>query len=651
MEKFGLLKKAGIILVVCAAAAIAVSAQTFTMLHMFNGTDGANPFGALIQATDGNFYGTTELGGDNVCQGSGCGTVFRITPDGTLTTLYSFCAQAGCPDGQMPFGGLIQATDGNFYGTTLWGGAYGHGAVFKITPASTLTTLHSFDSTDGANPYAGLIQATDGNFYGTTYAGGPYGHGAVFKITPAGTLTTLYGFCSLTNCTDGDAPTAGLIQATDGNFYGTTHYGGADRWNGTVFKITPAGTLTTLHSFKKSAGCQPNAGLIQATDENFYGTIPFCGAHGYGTVFEITPAGTFASIHSFDLTDGALPYAGLIQAADRSFYGTTTNGGTSCPAYGCGTAFRLAVAPAVTLPSSWRFGNQALNQTSAAWTVTLKNSGTALLIMSGIAIEGSSFTISANTCSGVSLGIGKTCKVSVTFTPTVLGNLTGTLSFTDNASNSPQTVQLPGTGAEPATLMPASINYGWQALGSISTAKTFTLTNNQSVALTSIAITATGDFALSATSCTTSLAAKARCPISVTFTPTSLGQRRGTLSVSDSASNSPQGSALTGMGVLPVTLTPTAVNLGMWAVGTTSLPKTFTLTNNQNVALASIAISTIGDFAVSATSCTTSLAAKSRCTISVTFTPKVVGTRTGTLNVSDSAGNSPQTSSLKGTGT
>ena len=154
MEKFGLLKKAGIIPVVCAAAAIAASAQTFTTLHSFNGTDGANPFDAVIQATDGNFCGTTELGGDNDCQGSGCGTVFRITPDGMLTTVYNFCTQAGCPDGRMPLAGLIQATDGNFYGTTYAGGAYGHGAVFKITLAGTLTTLHSFDSTDGANPYA-----------------------------------------------------------------------------------------------------------------------------------------------------------------------------------------------------------------------------------------------------------------------------------------------------------------------------------------------------------------------------------------------------------------------------------------------------------------------------------------------------------------
>ena len=499
----------------------------------------------------------------------------------------------------------------------------------------------------------GLIQATDGNFYGTTEWGGAYGHGAVFKITPAGTLNTLYSFCSLTNCTDGDAPTAGLIQATDGNFYGTTHVGGADRWKGTIFKITPAGTLTTLHSFKQSHGdgCEPNAGLIQATDGNFYGTIPYCGVHGYGTLFEITPAGTFAGVHSFDLTDGAFPYAGLIQSADGSLYGTTVNGGTSCPAYGCGTAFRLAVAPAVTLPTSWSFGNQALNETSAAGTVTLKNSGTALLIMSKIAIEGSSFAISANTCGGVTLGIGKTCKVSVTFTPAALGKLTGTLTFADNASNSPQTVSLSGTGAEPATLMLASINYGWQALGSTSTAKTFTLTNNQNVPLTSITITVTRDFAPSATSCTTSLAAKAHCPISVTFTPTALGQRTGTLSVSDSASNSPQTSALTGRGVLPATLIPTGANLGMSAAGTTSLPKRITLTNNQSVELTSIAISTTGDFAVSATTCTTSLAAKSKCTISVTFAPKAVGTRTGTLIVSNSACNSPQTSNLRGTGT
>jgi len=240
--------------------------------------------------------------------------------------------------------------------------------------------------------------------------------------------------------------------------------------------------------------------------------------------------------------------------------------------------------------------------------------------------------------------------VSVTFTPTVLGTLTGALSYTDNASNSPQKVPLSGTGAVPATLMPTSALFGWWAVGMTSTAKAFTLANNQNVALTSIAISTNGDFAMSATTCTTSLAAKGKCTISVTFTPKALGTRIGQLSVSDSASNSPQTVALTGTGVEPAILMPSGANFGTWTVGTPSTAKTFTLSNYQNVALTSIAISTTGDFAVSTTTCTTSLASQRKCTINVKFTPAATGTRTGTLSVSDSANNSPQTSKLTGTG-
>jgi len=155
---------------------------------------------------------------------------------------------------------------------------------------------------------------------------------------------------------------------------------------------------------------------------------------------------------------------------------------------------------------------------------------------------------------------------------------------------------------------------------------------------------------VSATACTTSLGPKSKCTISVTFSPTAIGKRTGTLSVSDSADNSPQTAALSGMGMVPATLTPASVTYASQTVGTTSAPKIFTLTNNQAVALTSIAISTTGDFAVSATTCTTSLAAKGKCTISVTFTPQAIGKRTGQLSVSDSADNSPQTSSLTGTG-
>jgi uncharacterized repeat protein (TIGR03803 family) len=264
--------------------------------------DGADSVAGLVQGTDGNLYGTTQNGGANdACSVVGCGTVFKISPSGTLTTLYSFCSQSGCTDGYRPVAGLIQGADGNFYGTTQFGGASGActggcGTVFKITPSGTLTTLHSFDGTDGNDLFfAGLIQATDGNLYGATYLGGANGTntGTVFKITPSGALTTLYNFCSQSGCTDGRYPYGGLVQATDGILYGTTQTGGANGTNaGTVFKITPSGTLTTLYSFCAETGCtdgyDPTAALVQATNGNFYGTTTFGGADGDGTVFILT---------------------------------------------------------------------------------------------------------------------------------------------------------------------------------------------------------------------------------------------------------------------------------------------------------------------------------------------------------------------------
>jgi uncharacterized protein (TIGR03437 family) len=321
---------------------------TLTTLYSFCSqtgcTDGGGPSG-LIQAADGNFYGTTAYGG--AYNASYFGTLFKITPTGTLTTLYSFCSQAGCADGAQP-NGVIQASDGNFYGTTDEGGN-AYGTVFKITPEGALTTLHSFcspsDCTDGANPY-GLIQAADGNFYGTTGnspSASDRAAGIVFKITPEGALTTLYSFC-YGLCAVG--PASGLIQAADGNFYGTT--------GNTVFKITPEGTLTTLCSFPGVYG--PSSGLIQASDGNFYGATEYgpwiakVGTYYVGTVFKVTPNGTLTTLYSFcsqtDCADGGQPLAGLIQASDGNFYGTTSYGG----AYGDGTVFKLALSSS-TLPA------------------------------------------------------------------------------------------------------------------------------------------------------------------------------------------------------------------------------------------------------------------------------------------------------------
>jgi uncharacterized repeat protein (TIGR03803 family) len=367
MSKRSALKAMMLLCVLCAAAVV-WAATTFTTLVSFDQTNGAFPqYGYLVQGFNGNLYGTTREGGANTCPSGngpvGCGTVFEITPAGTLTTLYSFCSQTNCTDGRAPWAGLVQAPNGSFYGTTQSDGADGYGTVFEMTPAGTLTTLHSFDATDGAYPLAGLVQAANGNFYGTTSQGGPheYSLGTVFEITAGGTLATLHSFCSsLTNCTDGEIPYGGLVQATSGSFYGTTYEGGASSacldGCGTVFEITASGTLTTLHSFDSTDGAYPLAGLVQAANGNFYGTTSQGGPHEYslGTVFEITTGGTLATLHSFcssltNCTDGEIPYGGLVQATNGNFYGTTYEGGASSACLdGCGTVFEITASGTLT---------------------------------------------------------------------------------------------------------------------------------------------------------------------------------------------------------------------------------------------------------------------------------------------------------------
>ena len=378
--------------VLCAATTIPAAAQTLTTLVSFNDADGAEPNIPLVQGRDGNFYGMTGTGGAN-----NAGTIFKVTPSGTLTTLYNFCSQPGCTDGiNTPLigGGLVLGTDGNFYGTTTEGGpnstcnggGQSCGTIFKITPLGVLTTLHSFNGADGSFPN-GMVQATDGNFYGTGQEGGANGAGTFFKMTRSGTLTTLYNFCSQTNCTDGGGPSSAPVQAADGNFYGTTFGGGTGQGGGTVYKITPKGAFTTLVTM----GGSPAGALIQATDGNFYGTgarsgtvfkmttsgslttLGVVGLYAYaglvqatdgnlygtvyaqpGSVFAITLGGTVTTEYSFcsqpNCTDGDYPLAGLIQGTDGNLYGTTIVGGadTACNliqgAGGCGTVFSLSVA-------------------------------------------------------------------------------------------------------------------------------------------------------------------------------------------------------------------------------------------------------------------------------------------------------------------
>ena len=337
---FGKRNLLAIVAAIITIGCITVSAQTLTTLHSFNGGDGLSPEATLVHGSDGNFYGTTPLGGAQAK-----GTVFKIDAAGTLTTLHSF---SGFPrDGAAPVGGLVQGSDGNFYGTTASGGAFFQGTIFQMTASGAITVLHSFNSFfgEGAIPIAGLMQGNDGNFYGTTALGGTHFQGTVFKIHAAGNFTTLHSFSG--SPTEGADPIAGLVQGNDGNFYGTTPSGG-EHFQGTVFRITAAGDLTVLHSFSgyPAEGGVPFAALVQGNDGNFYGTTAVGGAHFKGTVFNIDAAGNVTTLHSFNGSpdEGANPVAGLVQGTDGNFYGTTVLGGTHFR----GTVFAIDATGSVT---------------------------------------------------------------------------------------------------------------------------------------------------------------------------------------------------------------------------------------------------------------------------------------------------------------
>jgi uncharacterized repeat protein (TIGR03803 family) len=364
----------------------AVSAQTLTttLANFDSATGGVRPYAALVLGSDGNFYGTTNTGGNSAnCGSGGCGTVFRVTPNGTLTTLVNF----NFANGANPYSALVQGSDGNFYGTTFYGGSStscgssGCGTVFRMTANGTLTTLVNFEpassTSGGANPYARLVRGSDGNFYGTTLYGGgsstscdSRGCGTVFRMTANGTLTTLINLSP----TLGSKPYSGLIQASDGNFYGTTALGGSSTncgtsGCGTVFRLTPSGTLTTLLNFNgSSGGASPFGELVQDSDGNFYGTTVYggstassCDSRGCGTVFRLTPSG-LTNLSLNPATGGTSPYAGLVQGRDGNFYGTTFSGGSSaCGTSGCGTVFRITSSGILTTLVNFNPANGGVN--------------------------------------------------------------------------------------------------------------------------------------------------------------------------------------------------------------------------------------------------------------------------------------------------
>ena len=392
-----------ILLLMLAAGTTLASAQTYKDIHNFgHGNDGVAPLGTLTQARGGSLWGTTQEGGTNDCTGSGNlgGVVFKIGPSGREIAFANFSDAVGCD----PYGGLTLALDGTLFGAAFYGGGSGNcgggcGTIFKVSPAipGSLTALYSFflaPPWPGVFPEAPPILGTDGNFYGSTYGlnrgndyesiyritpsgsftvlaaigssaplllgtdgnfygtsdGGTSGDGIVFQMTPQGTLTTIFNF----DGTHGASPNLGaLIQGLDGNFYGATQGGGAYN-DGVVFQLTPQGAITVLHNFGDpnypNDGTSPYAGLVQATDGNFYGVTSSGGKLGYGVIFQVSPSGTYSLLHDFNGKHGANPESTPMQHTNGKIYGLTAGGGI----YGAGVvySFDVGLGPFVSFVST-----------------------------------------------------------------------------------------------------------------------------------------------------------------------------------------------------------------------------------------------------------------------------------------------------------
>jgi len=482
-----------------------------------NGTDGANPEGALIRDARGNLYGTTQCGGG---AGPCYGTVFELTSAGKEFVLWSLVGssssgpEAGLlrdrhghlygttpwggaggrgtifelrrrgvkwvefvlwsfadssefgsnTDGEVPEAGLLRDAKGNLYGTTIFGGDsphssydFGRGTIFKLTPDGHESVVWNFGDTavDGKYPATGLIMDKDGNLYGTTQYGGPYpgftglGFGTVFKVSPDGMETVLWNFA---DGSDGAEPQGGLLLDSSGNLYGTASAGGI-KGGGTVFKLTPDGSESTLWSFGDGTvydASRPEAGVIMDRRGNLYGTTFYGGLNDQGTVFELTPPSinggnwTESVLWSFGKIggpDGYWPTAGVTIDARGNLYGTTPYGG----AYGQGIVFEIERGRLTYHPRSLSFTSRSHNGApSASKTLSIANRSSVVSMNFNPSISGSPFAITADTCVSP-LPPESSCQISVDFAPIVIGKEAGSLFLSGTAAGSPQTVELKGT--------------------------------------------------------------------------------------------------------------------------------------------------------------------------------------------------------------
>jgi uncharacterized repeat protein (TIGR03803 family) len=322
------------------------SPKHFSVLHSFHGWpgDGSNPIGGLVQDAAGNLYGTTDGGG-----ASQDGAIFKVDASGNETLLHSF----DVVDGLGPQAGLVWDGAGNLYGTTALGGNRHNvaGVVFELDTSDHETVVHSFGGRDGNDLRAGLIRDSAGNMYGTSYLGGSSqncfnGCGVVFKIDSSGNESVLHSF----NGTDGKYPIAGLVQDSAGNLYGTTLDGGIPACYdgcGEVFKVKPNGDFSVLHRFNGRDGGYPQAGLVLDSLGNLYGATvrggpPVAARGGLGVIFKLSPNGNETVLHSFNGLDGSFPFVSLIRDSAGNLYGTATEGGSGlCTRFGCGVVFKI----------------------------------------------------------------------------------------------------------------------------------------------------------------------------------------------------------------------------------------------------------------------------------------------------------------------
>jgi uncharacterized repeat protein (TIGR03803 family) len=433
--------------------AVRAQAQNLTYFAQFNG---AYPYGSLVQATDGNFYGAANLGtyppSDGIvritpagkissvysfCSQPDCadgqyttapilgsdgnlygvssggsdytwsGALYRLTLDGQLTSLYTFCPSANCTGGEIP-NGIIQGSDGNFYGTTSDGGK-GAGSIFQVSSTGKFKLLHSFcggDCAEGDGPLALPMQGSDGNFYGTAQS---LQGGVVYQLTPSGTYEAIHSFCI--PCYGGGNPIfSGLVQDAQGNLFGTTIYAANSYNSGTVFEITPSNQYIVLHSFHFSGGVAPRNGLTLGNDGNLYGVAvndDFDAGGNYSNIYEVTPAGEFTTLS----TTYNLPNGPILQGTDGSFYGTTE-------AYSLVFKLSNGLSPFVkTVPVAGKVGQSVL---------ILANSltGSTSVTFNGIAAK---FTVESDTYIRATVPAGATTGMVSVVTPS--GTLNGNPQF------------------------------------------------------------------------------------------------------------------------------------------------------------------------------------------------------------------------------